>query len=1375
MKVKQVFLLSLFLVLFIPTVQAASCCVAPYSTTSSPTGGIFQLSGQSATASDCTVYGQGLEFVQDCTEPSGAIKATVSDTACCFDSQNNIVDYGASSASVPASSIYSTYCSRQGNTPQLPNSQGQCVYTSGSTNRMNKVIGSVRMNNATGYLLPGITVQAQNGLLISDVTNISGEYDLGIIPGVDNGANTFTASAASGYTTSINGVATELICQTETQTQQFSGDYGIQIVDFILQCQEVGEACVPNWQVGQWGPCVPYDGEYVKTRSVTDDNNCGILTSKPISVLTRNTPSPEGDAYDCPAQTFGSVCGDGKVEGFEQCEPDGQFKQIPGGAISTTPVQCSSIGLSGGNLGCTQDCGYDYSTCLDQCAVCDLESECGTCASCQGSPLCQNKCTNVTPQFLDHMQPGELTGNRNVLDAYKNMQFETGVFYEAGSADVTVKWNYNPSPTCFADLTGYEISICEDSGSNTCRAETTEVYFASRAHQQTVLPDVLSPNTNYCYNVCTLTTDGERNCAFEGDDPLPCFASGDLYCQSTKSPALRCASDATGQQSPTGCYVEEIQGTSYTNMSFSIVETCQLSEQCVQTPYVKGDPLQQGATCTAPANCVECNGLLGLFSSYNFETEIDVDGNIQSFYCQDLEFDPNKPSLTPSRQPEVGLCYEDQLDKSYIDAYSSCEEVTSCYDYATRDSCTQDPCFKFTNISSSQAINGCQWNNYSAELGIGVCQPKDVKDQECTRCDTDSPTGICDETMCGAYGSCFFKDEQHHNGQEQTLFNTPGTTLHTLSHQPFLPTCLPEKDMTCFFYENEQQCTGGSNTSINAVYDSAGNRIAGNNIRGESQDMYSFGTCKWVNDTSKRNDIGCYKDSDDYFAPSPLNRINYSDDCFDNGFDQQFDHKQREECLYDHTAPNTTIQLRNPVNEQIYYSNTIASYLPVYGLAELNKIAMIANDDVWSSDNLQTNVALVEKSVCEPLGCYPSASALVDSSKATQCRKAGCPLYPEYTMKNYTEDNLTSDFKSGEYALLVYSEDPARNLEEVQKEFVYLDTTGPQIVSLTESVDTFKIQGDIYRSNVTLTLEINENAFCEGKLYRTLPSSEIISGRHIANNGDKFNASYLYVEDGIYAFNYTCHDDYGNDLIGQKRLVLEANPSITNPTPQGLVVQNLSAVGNVAITTMNNATCRLDTSNVGYSQSRATFSVTGQTNHQFKITSNGPLDFQDVSSHHFLYTSCQLDNGDITEQNAGDVITFTIDKKAPTISLFTRPKSTMDWELFSLSQSNWTPQREIELRCDDSDDSTPIDQFGCKSITYCFAPPINNFNTTQCQSAIRTVNTPSVNIQLNNQVHRNLHLYFKAEDTGGNVATWQSINPKVRDITFRDPDVYFID
>lgn len=50
---------------------------------------------------------------------------------------------------------------------------------------------------------------------------------------------------------------------------------------------QCGTTCTPSWQTGSWGTCT----NSVQTRTVTDSNNCGVTTNKPITTQSCSTPS----------------------------------------------------------------------------------------------------------------------------------------------------------------------------------------------------------------------------------------------------------------------------------------------------------------------------------------------------------------------------------------------------------------------------------------------------------------------------------------------------------------------------------------------------------------------------------------------------------------------------------------------------------------------------------------------------------------------------------------------------------------------------------------------------------------------------------------------------------------------------------------------------------------------------------------------------------------------------------------------------------------------------------------------------------------------------------------------------------------------------
>lgn len=1394
---KAYLFLFIAVLLFLPLVQANSqaCCVMPYANPSLPGTGVYIPSSSSPSAADCVAWNPNSVFVDNCLDASGNILPDVTETACCCDGFGNVLDFGASSVNLLPSEIQKSYCETvQGGayTPVAP-TNGVCdCDPSAQPTIMHEVIGTVRMNNASGIPLPGITVQAENGLFISATTNDTGHYNLGDIPGVDNALNQFSATAPQNYQITRNGDAVFLDCQPQTISQQFSGPYTTKTIDFVLDCQEITSPCVPDWDVGPWGQCVPYGTEYVKLRTVTDQNACGILTDRPISVLTQNTPDPEGQDFDCPTSTqLGSLCGDGEVTGFEQCDIDRDtgityYRHFPDGTISTDAPACSTVGLTGGNLGCTADCGFDYSQCQDFCAVCDDVAKCDTCPSCQNSPLCQNTCDEQAPSFLDEFTDSQRQNTRNILDSYANLEFPTGVYYTQGTSDVKLRWRTNLSASCQQNIVGHRIIMCEESGvsPNTCAQGTKNSKIVQQTLQEAIFASALQENTNYCYNVCTLTADGQEHCAVDADGTLPCFNSGDLYCHQPRAFGLICATDSFGGESPTGCYVETIRDNVYTNNTFQTVEFCSASETCVHTPFQPNNPLATGAACVQSGPCELCNGLFDQFSPYNFEVQMSFSTGSTLLFCEDFEYDPSQPLATPEPEgSQIGLCYLD-MRGGFFETYDSCDEVRSCYDYQTEGACSQDPCFRFTDLDDNQAVNGCSWQSYSDELGLGVCQPVEVQDQNCTLCDTDSPIGTCNENFCGLYGDCFFKETQNHNQSaspprvEQTVFRNADISLPVRHSDPFLPACLAQETIGCFFYETEEQCVGTNNQAfeINVFYD-GNQRIAGTNEpRQLSNDLFGRGTCQWVDQGGVQ---GCFSNRDGY-----VSSINpFYDDCFERGtgsLSTGVRNSERLDCILDNEAPETTLQLRSPVQET-RYQRTDGSYLPVYGKSQLSEILFTVEDSTWESERLLTYVALAPAS-CAQIQCYmpdDCDDCTTDSSVALACLDQGCPTYPVYTLDDYLPGgdgytNLSDD--SQEYVLLYYSMDPARNLEVVNHSFIFIDKTSPELVSFETKEDSFDVAPRIYRTNLTVSFEIDKSSFCEGRLHDHL-TGQVIGGQHVASFGTDFNATYLFLQDGYYYFNLTCYDDFGNDLVYQEDITIEANPSIFNILPRGGVYRNLSSVV-LELQTVNDATCKFDTEQRPHAQARGTFSQTGGTTHIHRLDSfPSSLGIQAQESRPYIfYFSCEFSN-EITEQEPGDYATFTIDRLAPTVSVLARDTLQEPFTPYFPTLFDWVLERELRLVCDDFDSQIPIQQFGCQEIEYCFGPAVDlaTFDPlTHCQGGVSRTTSSEVDLLLSVETHARSHLYFRAVDRGGNQGDWLQINPKVRNIVFEEPTIFFI-
>ncbi len=1413
---KQILLLSFIFLIALPGVLAQACCLYPYD------GADLIFDTGNENQEYCNAEAPGSLFVADCTE------TILTESACCFDTAGNIEGFGVEQSSLAdETQINSEYCVQSGFTPLNP-TNGQCVYDVEPT-VFHDVSGMVYLGTLNGQdvsdeliALPGVVVRAENEILIEAVTDASGAYALGLTPGVQSGANEFTASVSASYSfpytgtnVILNGAASNgevpLLCSIADLSQTFPSTFSTQEIDFFMECDVITDVCIPDWQTGPWSACQPYAGQNVKTRTVWDANECGTLQGRPITLLTQNTPPPENQFYDCQPTSSGSICGNGIVEGNEQCENGQLINPATGQIESVSSLACTVFSTSyepGGSVTCGSDCGYDYTQCTNPCAVCNGGLECDTCASCQGSPACTPICENTAPQFYPHFDNAEREETRNVVNSYldpledEGFDYFTGVVYSSGSKDVTIKWQSEQSLACVSEINSFRIYVCEENEENTnaCAPNTETTYFANGDAQEITLQNILEEEqTNYCYNVCSVTESGIEFCAVQGDNALPCFSSGDAYCHEPGSEGLSCIFDEeTQQDQPYGCNVIEVDGIIYTNHSLGPgPETCLPEAQCINTVFVEGNANLPGAVCVEEFdNCALCNGLFGQYASY----EASVDINDISVSCLALQYDPEIPTLVPSIENAVGMCYLDQSTASYIDQYDACDTITTCYDYASRDACSADPCFKFTSLDDNdQAQNACEWNSYSNELGIGVCAPKETPAQDCLRCDTDSPTGICDESMCASYGSCYFKEQQHHDFgvfKERSLLQSPELNRFIREdNTPLLPSCLAQEAITCFFYDNEQDCTGGTSSSHDISYnefsDLEGNvfysRSGGTHERTLSNDALGFGTCKWINQP-QNNVVGCYKDSDDLTLLSNTPGVqNYADDCFDA--DQSFTAENRVRCLYDHEVPETIITLREPpVNPEDYQLDGDGNPLPVYGFGQLEEIVFTATDNEWGDDGITT---------------YVQIRPYTDN-----CNENGCPSgYPILSLDYHQSSGFEEfeDLESGQHTIIYYSQDRAKNLEVLKYATFYLDTEGPELIELNYTLDTFNLTEDVFRTNVSVEFSISEASYCEGGLFDILgglndnnpdDDSPLQVGNLFGNFGSLFSLNYTFVQDGLYFFNYTCLDDFGNDLVGAELIVIDANPSITNPQPQAEIFSSFADI-QLSIETYRSAECRFSTDNSPYSSSPGYYTTTsqGDTIHISNLPTAEMLEddpslqpFIDMgldgaSGTYFIYNACYFDFPDpiedeITEQDLGDVISFTVDKEAPLIEVKYLSQLSGAFEPFSLSETAWTDQRDFQLTCSDENDLLPIARFGCDTIEYCFAASsatLDDFSEEQCVTELISTTETVASFSVSHEQQGNLPLFYRGTDAGGNTAGWQRINPKLRNLEFTDPEIFFVE
>lgn len=1234
-------------------------------------------------------------------------------------------------------------------------------------------------------------------------TDSNGYYDLGRTPGDPLGSNEFRANIPDGREIGCTPAVVNKVLTEDTE------------INFTLTCWEQTPDCEPEWVYSQWSECYPFDGNFYQIRTAEDFNNCGTTIGLlPLKKLCEGTIS----YGDCGNNVFD--------EGTtEQCDlVDGQEKFLhPTQGTILNELLCEDIDDSyqEGNIGCSSTCTYDYSQCELTChpTVCRNKVDCDNeCDACDGNTVvCGDPCDDAKPDFLtqwrNETENSSFTTSRNVYDLY-NLMGETltpaPIKYNETTSNVRLQWYYDGQ--CTASIYGFKMIICEESadGTNTCKANSKQEKLVTKpGATEAWFNDVLEPEKSYCYNVCALKEDGTSSCAVNSTELWPCFKTGDEECMiANNDPGLNCKYDDNLQQIvPKGC--SRHKGTGFTNLTLitpSTVDDC-YGKICVETAFdPAGGPSMVGATCIAPAACGMCNGVFGIYSGYDLFTRIPItnDGEFVTRGCSQIQYSfTNLPERIPKEDNYLGLCYEDSTRTSF-NQFDTCEIVKSCYDYKSKSSCENDPCFRFVDISGQSPSAGCVWNpllttdangNQVEELGIGVCAPIEEESQECVRCDTDAPTNFCTDQQCGLFGDCYFKDEENHFAGLSIPLSEIVDSPSRFNYQNLVPTCMHNTNMACYFYDTKEECEGGFATSIDVLYDDSGStgygaiRVFGTNvITTKSNDTLGMGVCRWNEDATEERLIGCVKDAD---GSVQVELEELEDDCSSGLVTKGL------ECLKDNTPPVTEIIFKKPERQ----SELNGQNIPVYGLGETSEMDFPASDDVSTSEEVTTRAAFLNLNKCG--GCVPDfvignlslqgnnlemPNKEINTIRA--CYERGCELYPQKEMKPLDPwFKKFNNLESGEYALLYYSEDKAHNLEVLNIKHLYVDNSSPIITIDEPVIVSFKQNEDDYKSDLNISFHTDEDSVCEGKLYETAkPTWSFASGNIIAQGRD-FETSYFKLLDGYYTFVVTCFDEYQNIGILSRPIEVQGDMSIRDPRPRGEVF-NLPSDVVLSINTSIEATdCYYSMERYNYPEEQKFVSMPfdDEKNNQYHTQSFDQFDLSQVGTwlgnYEFtLFTACNFADGNRTEGTFGDVISFSVDNRSP--ETMVQVKEGNDW--VELTENlNFTDERLIRITCNDRTELTPNLYFGCDKIRFCFADhtdDLEGFTASDCDGnewleLDEATRTEGVNGSVyqeilikDEDIGGGKRIYYYSIDHGGNVEQINRKNLRIRDIEFVDPE-----
>lgn len=1409
---RSVSLILFFMLVFVLVLSslalAKDCCVPPYEGDS--TYGIDWSPNGDSTF--CTTYYTNFVYNKTCgteIEPNMTVLAT----GCCCNT-NSCEPLDLSGYGQFLDTIYKANC-ESFQDYQFTGSPGDdCVAicqnldgcTSGGTGDDEfNISGHVYLADGTQNTpLEQIEIEA---LSLSAFSNEEGYYNLENVP-----LGTINLVASAPAPIELNGDL--YTCQSQEYPMTVTSNM---THDFYLACEVQQAPCEPDWQVSDWGECVPYGSQMVQFREVWDSNECDNPINQPPSI----------NYTACEQTGYYEACNNGSIDSYEVCDSyDGttDFLLNDGTIVSKDSITCEDIlgPQWSGDITCAQ-CQYNFTACSSSCGTdcdmlqkcasdapvfgedgCQLEGGCYGCEACIGDPLCGDECQDVAPMFLfENPLNSFFTGTRNIYDLYTNQtpeeQARSTIFYTKGTKDVTLSWEFTPT-TCQNKIIGYTPSLCKEKldddgkGTNTCVYNSEiSAYNVGGSTTTHTFVNVLEPNTSYCYNVCLLDDAGNTKCAYEQDDDgtivLPCFKTGDEECMTPHDDDLQCLTvtndDGIGDDSGAyGCSQYSHEHPSWTNLLLEKVIDCDTNDMCIEIPE------EPWAVCQQQGNCSSCNGLFGLFSEYNLQSHFTIDnGNGNKVIlddCQKAMFNYDTNNHLPAANNYIGTCYQDRSLSTH-EVYASCSHIKTCYDYKSEDACNTDYCFKFHPDGTNLENNDCEWKSYDDELGIGVCAPKKQADETCFKCDTDSPIGFCNENLCGLYGEgCSFKETKAHGTAEDNIL------LETGYHNNYVPTCIHERDMACYLYNTPSECNAYSsdsalNVSVDVIYNDDFEGLYGSNkILNKSYDMYGTGVCVW-NDQN-----GCYRNADGKYLISNGEPI-YQDDCLEGG-------SATLDCLQDYTPPTTSILLRDASNQPQHVSELfdtegnplndsgLPKQLPVYGKNQLNDIQIVSTDDVSADKNVKTKVAILPVDKCMAEGCIPPlvhpgnfTRNLSDKNSLQSCFDVGCDLYPRHSFDEYINDpNLQEQtIRSGEHILMYYSFDEAKNLELVNFTTFFIDNTSPEIIGPEIILNSFN-NGFGYATNLTINFNTSETAWCDGTLIQ-LPEQSGFFG-DIQAHGTEFSSFYLALQDGHYNYDITCHDDYDNNVQVIVPILIEADKSITNPQPF-LKTYRYAEEVNLSLETRYNGSCRLDEENVPYADSKYHFPQTNAIEHNmtlFNLFDQMTGTANANESKPFWYqASCLFDDGNITEQTPGDVISFTIDQLPP-LTYITKPGGQ---EIYDPVLAEWSDNKSLEIHCTDKNSQTPVGYFTCNATTYCFGEYVNteDFNqSTDCNEGTLVTDAEEWPIVLDESTlsFENVaydYLYYYSKDDGGNIEDVHRVDLKIKNTHFGKPIITLIE
>lgn len=166
-------------------------------------------------------------------------------------------------------------------------------FTNGSS-----FLGAVTGSETMTRTLPSSVAKGSTFTLTYNAVGTSGDYGVSVQDSISGGC---TVTSMSNWKFVLTSPATTyqltVTAPNNPTTCVFSGDYKYgDKAQVNFPSQSVVVDCIPNWQASAWSSCGAncnwvgkdnclgsYSESGTQTRTVTDANNCGVQTNKPLS------------------------------------------------------------------------------------------------------------------------------------------------------------------------------------------------------------------------------------------------------------------------------------------------------------------------------------------------------------------------------------------------------------------------------------------------------------------------------------------------------------------------------------------------------------------------------------------------------------------------------------------------------------------------------------------------------------------------------------------------------------------------------------------------------------------------------------------------------------------------------------------------------------------------------------------------------------------------------------------------------------------------------------------------------------------------------------------------------------------------------------